>query len=153
VLWSGKGKRSREGEDEGPDEGDETATRRAELEGLKDAIMVQIKELDQRHEEGELGTGVWTRKRKSLKGRVVDVMRQLDELDGTPSREADDGPEPTGETTGLEAEKTEILEKIKDLDRRHTEGEVSDDVWKRKRKHLKAEAVEIMQEIEAIEEE
>jgi len=153
VLWSGKGKRSREGEDEGPDEGDETATRRAELEGLKDAIMAQIKELDQRHEEGELGTGVWTRKRKSLKGRVVDVMRQLDELDGTPSREADDGPEPTGETTGLEAEKTEILEKIKDLDRRHTEGEVSDDVWKRKRKHLKAEAVEIMQEIEAIEEE
>ena len=150
VLWSGRGKGSTEREEE--EEDPEVAEERAELEARKAAILAQIKELDRRHDEGELGKGVWNRKRKALKGRAVEVMRELEELDGAPP-DVEDLPEATGERAELLAEKEEILDRIRDLDHRHDEGVISDETWKRKRKHLKAEAVEIMQEIEALGEE
>ncbi|MCK5415074.1 MAG: hypothetical protein KAJ35_06820, partial [Thermoplasmata archaeon] len=150
VLWSGRGKGSTEREEE--EEDPEVAEERAELEARKAAILAQIKELDRRHDEGELGKGVWNRKRKALKGRAVEVMRELEELDGAPP-DVEDLPEATGERAELLAEKEEILDRIRDLDHRHDEGVISDETWKRKRKHLKAEAVEIMQEIEALDEE
>jgi len=149
VLWSGKGKHSTEREEE---EDPEVAEERDELEARKAAILEQIKELDHRHDEGELGEGVWNRKRKTLKGRAVEVMRELEELDGAPP-DVEDLPEAKGEGAELLADKEEILDRIRDLDRSHDEGVISDETWKRKRKHLKAEAVEIMQEIEATDEE
>ena len=147
VLWSGRGKGSPEREDQ-----EEDPEERAELEARKAAILAQIKELDRRHDEGELGEGVWNRKRKALKGRAVEVMRELEEQDGAPP-DVEDLPEATGERADLQADKEEILDRIRDLDRSHDEGVISDETWKRKRKHLKAEAVEIMQEIEALDEE
>lgn len=150
VLWSGRGKGSTEREE--VEEDPEVAGKRAELEARKAAILAQIKELDRRHDEGELGEGVWNRKRKTLKGRAVEVMRELEELDGAPPDVAE-LLEPTGERSELLVDKEEILDRIRDLDHSHDEGDISDEVWKRKRKHLKAEAVEIMQEIEALGEE
>lgn len=161
VLWSGRGKR-----EEAPEEAPEdpvTAERRAQLEEEKEAILNQIKQLDARHDQGAIGTGVYNRKRRTLKARAVEVMRHLEELDGgvrpidvDDMEGADDGDEDapvhTGKRAELEADKAEVLERIRELDSRHDEGEVSDDVWKRKRKHLKAEAIEIIQEIEALEE-
>ena len=155
VLWSGKGKGS-SGPEEDVDEEPEVAQRRAELEERKAAVLAQIKELDRRHDEGELGEGVWTRKRRSLKGKAVEVMRELEELDDArePSSEGS-GPavEYIGDRAELEAEKEEVLERIRELDARHDEGELADPVWNRKRKALKVEAVEIMKEIEELEEE
>jgi hypothetical protein len=155
VLWSGKGKGPSDGDREAKESPDK-ASRRAHLEEERRSLMAQIKELDRRHEAGELGTGVHNRKRKTLKTRTVEVMRQLEELEGPLAEvetdgDAGDGPGYTGERADLEDEKAEILGRIRDLDRRHDDGEVPDDVWRRKRKHLKAEAVEIMQEIEAME--
>jgi hypothetical protein len=157
VLWSGKAKGSQEEEEEW-EEDPETAKERADLEEKKVAILAQIKELDRRHDDGELGTGVHKRKRKALKARAVEVIRQLHELDGglePDDEEEDEGPvhHGTGAKAELMEEKAEILESIKELDRRHDDGEVSDAIWERKRKHLKAEAVEIMQEIDDLDEE
>jgi hypothetical protein len=154
VLWSGRSKPTVDDEDDW-EEDPETAAKRAELEDRKTAILAQIKELDQRHEDGKLGTGVYNRKRKRMKAQAVDVMRELDELDGGSGpayddEEPEDEDTPSGTKAELMAEKTEILERIKELDARHEDGDITDEVWKRKRKHLKAEAIEIMQEIEAL---
>ncbi|UCC92462.1 MAG: hypothetical protein JSW25_07260 [Thermoplasmata archaeon] len=148
VLWSGRGKRTTE--DDVEEEDEETAELRAELEGRKAEVLAQMKALDQRHEDGEIGEGVYNRKRKALKARAVEVMRELEELDGAPPPPPS-RPAPTGKLGELEEDKEEILERIRELDRLHEEGEVSDDTWKRKRKHLKAEAVEIMQEMAELE--
>jgi hypothetical protein len=153
VLWTGKGKGSGEPEED-VDEEPEVAKRRAELEERKAAIVAQIKELDRRHDEGEIGKGVWNRKRRSLKGQAVAVMRELEDLGGgrAPSSE-DPGPAVgyTGDRAELEAEKEDVLERIRELDRRHDEGELADPVWKRKRKALKVEAVEVIKAIEELE--
>ncbi len=172
VLWSGRGKRE-EAPEEVPED-PETAERRVRLEEEKEVILNQMKELDARHDQGEMGTGVYNRKRRTLKARAVEVMRQLEELDGgarseavededgaaeeeaegeAEEEDADDGDAPvhTGKRAELEADKAEVLERIRQLDASHEDGDVSDDVWKRKRKHLKAEAIEIIQEIEALE--
>jgi hypothetical protein len=154
VLWSGRGKGSGAEEDEDGDE--EMDEERAKLMERKATILAQIKELDHRHDEGEIGEGVWKRKRKSLKGQAVDVMRELEGPEGADGP-SDEGPAPAVEYTGdraeLEAEKEEVLERIRELDARHDAGELADPVWKRKRKGLKVEAVEIMKEIEELEEE
>lgn len=84
VLWSGPRKRGEEEDGEGTDEEEEDpeiAQARKELEQRKAAILQQIKDLDRRHDDGELGEGVWKRRRKSLKARAVEVMRQVEDLE------------------------------------------------------------------------
>lgn len=83
VLWSGPRKRGRE-EDEDEEEEDEdpeVAQARRELEDRKTAILEQIKDLDRRHDDGEMGDGVWKRRRTSLKARAVGVIKQIEELE------------------------------------------------------------------------
>ncbi len=160
VLWSGRDKRAGE-EEEGPgDEDPEVVELRAQLEGRRAAIMAEIKDLDRRHEEGEIGEGVWKRKRKSLKNRAVEIMRELDDL-GTGGGAAIGGPDENGDEVSsdlrsmreLDREKERLLQRIRDLDGRHDDGELEDDDWKRQRKALKAEVVEIIRDMEELEEE
>jgi hypothetical protein len=150
VLWSGRSKETRSDEEDEEDE--ETAELREDLEARKAEILGQLKELDQRHEDGDIGEGIYNRKRRALKAKAVEVMKELEELDGAPPEppKPPERPAPTGKHAELEADKEEILQKIRDLDQRHEDGQVADDTWKRKRKHLKAEAVEIIQEIEEL---
>jgi hypothetical protein len=84
VLWSGPRRKGTGDEDEDyeeDEEDEEVQDKLSELEAEKSSILAAIKELDQRHEDGELGEGVWKRKRKALKKRAVDVMKQIEALE------------------------------------------------------------------------
>jgi hypothetical protein len=160
VLWSGRDRGSRDVVDEPEDEDPEVAEQRAQLESRRATIMAEIKELDRRHEEGEIGEGVWKRKRKSLKNRAVEVMREIDDLGaagGTSLIASEDsGDEVASDIRSireLEREKDRVLDRIRELDGRHDDGELDEVEWKHQRKALKAEAVEIIREIEELEEE
>jgi hypothetical protein len=167
VLWSGPRKKGAKEDQEEYEEDEETAQLRAELEAEKQALMERIKELDRRHDEGKMGTGVWNRKRRSIKAKAVEVVKQLDELDEErESRieeeetldEDDEEEEEEDEETAelreeLEAEKQDLLERIKALDHRHDEGEIGTSTWTRKRRSLKAEAVEVIKELKELDEE
>ncbi len=152
VLWSGRDRRPREDGDDELDEDPETAARRARLEERKDKVLAEIKELDRRHDDGEIGEGVWKRKRRSLKNRYVEVMRELDDLGAGAPEEMSDLSEDYADIRELEREKERLLGRIRALDDRHEDGEVGDDDWKRQRKALKSEVVELMKRMEELEE-
>ncbi len=152
VLWSGRDKRPREDGEGELVEDPETAAKRAQLQSRKDKVLAELKELDRRHDEGEIGEGVWKRKRRSLKNRYVEVMRELDDL-GSPSTATNgDLSEDYADLRELEREKERLLERIRALDDRHEDGEVDEDEWKRQRKALKSEVVVLMRRMEELEE-
>ena len=152
VLWSGRDRRPRDVEDDGVEEDPEVAERRERLERKKDKVMGEIKELDERHENGEIGEGVWKRKRRSLKNRAVEVMRELDDLGSGGGASGDGLSEELQEVRDLEREKKRVLDRIRELDARHEDGDLDDDEWKRQRNALKGEAVILMKRMKELEE-
>jgi uncharacterized membrane protein len=151
ILWTGPGRRSKKDDE------------RSELIAIKEEILEDIKDLDEQHDNGEISDKEWDRRRKELKEEAVEVMRSIDGQDakGMAAPDTEDRVQ-TGQDDGLDVEdraeqaelletKAEVLAEIKDLDKRHDRGDLTDDEWEQERAELKAEAVETMRMLAELE--
>jgi hypothetical protein len=56
---------------------------RAELEAARDAKYREIRDAELDHRTGKLSEADWRRMDRSLRAEAVEILRRLDELDGT----------------------------------------------------------------------
>jgi hypothetical protein len=62
---------------------DEEDAERAELEAARDAKYREIRDAELDHRTGKLSEADWRAIDRALRAEAVEILRQLDELDGT----------------------------------------------------------------------
>jgi hypothetical protein len=123
ILWSGPKDKADEEEEE-----IDIEKEISEAEEERKEILQEIKDLDRKHDRGDISEGKWKRERAVLKAEAVAVMKELDELHAESKAKIKEI-ELGDAIADAEEERKQIQKEIEDLDRQRDRGDISQNEW------------------------